>query len=155
MLRIYKAGELAYNLTVSNLDCTYLNNSAVLRSKACSFYIKNNSRICEFLSFVHPYSRRNIIYYIAFHTINKLKIIHFKLIFCMKSIGKALDYSMVCNSYSLMSPSRQGFKQCTGINYSVHLTHVCMKMKLNPLLFALVYTLYCKIFCFLDALHLT
>ena len=138
MLWIHKAGELAYNLTISNLNCAYLNNSAVLRSKACSFYIKNNRRICELLSFVHPYSRRNIIYYITFHTINKLKIIHFKLVFCMKSIGKALDYSMVSNCNSLMSPSRQVFKQCTRINYSVHLTHVCMKMKLNPLLFALV-----------------
>ena len=155
MLRIHKAGELAYNLTVSNLNCAYLNDSAVLRSKACSFYIKNNSRIGKLLPLIHPYSRRNIIYYIAFHTINELKIIHFKLIFCMKSIGKALNYTVISNCNSLMSPSRQGFKQCTRINYSVHLTHVCMKMKLNPLLFALVYTLYCKIFRFLDTFYLT
>ena len=141
MLRIHKAGELVSNLTVSNLNCAYLNDSAVLRSKACSFYIKNNSRIGKLLPLIHPYSRRNIIYYIAFHTINELKIIHFKLIFCMKSIGKALYYTVISNSNSLMSPSRQGFKQCTRINYSVHLTHVCMKMKLNPLLFALVYAL--------------
>ena len=138
MLRIHKAGELAYNLTVSNLNCAYLNDFAVLRPKACSFYIKNNSRICKLLPLIHPYGRRNIIYYIAFHTINKLKIIHFKLVFRMKSIGKALNYSMVSNCNSLMSPSRQGFKQCPRINYSVHLTHVCMEMKLDPLLFALV-----------------
>ena len=138
MLRIHKTGELVYNLTVSNLNCAYLNDSAVFRTKACCFYIKNNRRIGKLLPLIHPYSRRNIIYYIAFHTINKLKIIHFKLIFCMKSIGKALYYTVISNSYSLMSPSRQGFKQCTRINYSVHLTHVCMKMKLNPLFFALV-----------------
>ena len=104
LLRIYKSRKFIYNLAPHNLYSTNFYNSAVFRSKTCSLYIKNHSRICKLLPLIHPYSGVHIIYKIAFYPVYKLKILHFKLSLCMKCIGKTLYHSMIGQSDCTMSP---------------------------------------------------
>ena len=125
------------------LNCTNFDDSVRYRRKTCCFDVKNNISFIQRL----PFAIRNdfllIIYQITFHTIDNLKLI--TMINGMVCIREGLHAAVVCNSNRLMPPLLGPFDNIFYVSNTVHITHLCMTVKLYSFYCTVVHTGCCKI----------
>ena len=92
-----------------------------------------------------------IVKYIALHTVNYLYIYRILIVLCKlcrsaRCIWKALNYTVIGDCNSRVSPSCRSLYYCFNIVETIHGAHLCMTVKLNPL---------CSIIIILTKLHFT
>ena len=154
---INKGRKPVCNLTFYNLNRPYFYDIIPLRIKTGCLSIKNNKGIIKSLALTVYNDAHGIIHKISFQSVNKLKIRMFLLYLgqLMEGIRKGLDNTVVRNGQGLVSPGCCTLHKRPDIAHAVHVAHLGMTMKLDPLNLLIIRTdILLPAFSLLDALYI-
>ena len=131
-LRIHECREFVRNFSMLNLHRTNLDNLVHLRGKSGCLDIKHNVIVIDGLIFAVGDNLLQIIHQICLHTVDDLKIIPAALhsVICIR---KCLHIPMVGNRNCLVPPLHRALDDILHIRNTVHITHLCMTVKLHSL----------------------
>ena len=153
-LRIYKSAEPVSNFPVLYLHRSDFNNSVPDGTKTGRLNVKYNICIIQRFIFCIYRNLRKIIHHIALYSVNDLKrIVFVQSLDIMIRHRECLGNSVICNSNSRMSPVMRPFHNIIYLRHPIHITHLCMTVKLHTLDRTQIFSWHSKISDFFDSGH--